>query len=241
MKLKPFFSYYGAKFSISKHYPEPQYKTIIEPFAGSAGYACRYPHRQVILYDLFDDICSLWDYLIHVGEEEIKKLPLIHPDQLIDSLNITKEAKLLIAYWAGYANTYRSKKMSKTVYKYQQLFPYQVKGWGEATKARIIRQLPYIRHWKIIKGCYTEIENTKSTWFIDPPYQVKGCKYAKNKINYENLAAFSLERKGQVIVCEQMGAEWLPFEPFKEIRNNHNKTTREAVYLQESTEQLQLF
>jgi site-specific DNA-adenine methylase len=241
IKLKPFFYYYGAKFNLAKYYPIPKYDTIVEPFAGSAAYSCLYPKRRVILYDLFDDICSLWKYLINVKEEEIKSLPLVKPGQLIESLNVCKEAQLLIAYWAAFSNVYAPKKMSMTVHKYQQLKPSKVYRWGEAVKQRIIKQLPYIRHWKIKKGCYSDIENIECTWFIDPPYQVKGYKYAKNKIDYINLAAFTRERKGQVIACEQEGAEWLPFKPFRALKNNKNQKTYEAVYLQNCDEQLNIF
>ena len=35
--LRPFFGYYGGKWRDAvKHYPEPAFETIIEPFAGSA-------------------------------------------------------------------------------------------------------------------------------------------------------------------------------------------------------------
>lgn len=45
-KLKPFFTYFGGKYRIAPRYPKPQYNTIIEPFAGSAGYSLRYPERE---------------------------------------------------------------------------------------------------------------------------------------------------------------------------------------------------
>jgi len=49
----PFFGYYGGKFRAAPHYPAPLHKTIIEPFAGSAGYAMRHYERQVILIEKY--------------------------------------------------------------------------------------------------------------------------------------------------------------------------------------------
>ncbi len=44
------FSYYGSKSKIVKHYPPPEYDTIIEPFAGSARYALMYYNKNVTAY-----------------------------------------------------------------------------------------------------------------------------------------------------------------------------------------------
>jgi hypothetical protein len=37
--LRPFFSYYGAKWGLGRHYSAPAHWTVVEPFAGSAGYS----------------------------------------------------------------------------------------------------------------------------------------------------------------------------------------------------------
>ena len=48
--LPPFFSYVGGKRGLIECYPRPKHDVIIEPFAGSAGYACRWgAGRRVIL------------------------------------------------------------------------------------------------------------------------------------------------------------------------------------------------
>lgn len=53
MILRPFFTYGGGKWLLAKHYPKPRYKTLIESFAGSAGYAMHYSELQVRLYDIY--------------------------------------------------------------------------------------------------------------------------------------------------------------------------------------------
>ena len=46
-RLKPMFSYYGAKFRLSPKYPSPIESTIIEPFAGSACYGLTNNHGPI--------------------------------------------------------------------------------------------------------------------------------------------------------------------------------------------------
>ncbi len=57
--IRPFFSYFGAKWRLAPRYPAPAHRTIVEPFAGSAGYACRYPDHRVILVERDPVIAAL--------------------------------------------------------------------------------------------------------------------------------------------------------------------------------------
>ena len=34
------FYFYGGKRRLARYYPQPQHRVIVEPFAGSAAYAC---------------------------------------------------------------------------------------------------------------------------------------------------------------------------------------------------------
>lgn len=87
ISLRPFFTYYGGKFRVALKYPNPIYKTIIEPFAGAAGYSLRHYQHDVRLFDKDEIICGVWDYLIHASSEEILSLPLIESESVND-LNI---------------------------------------------------------------------------------------------------------------------------------------------------------
>ena len=70
--LRPFFGYYGGKWrDAAKHYPPPKYQLIVEPFAGSAGYALRYHEHEVVLCERDPVIAAVWEYLISVEPEEI--------------------------------------------------------------------------------------------------------------------------------------------------------------------------
>lgn len=97
MKLKPFFTYYGGKYRAAPYYPKPRYRRIVEPFAGSAGFSLRYPSYDVCLYDLSEQVCGVWSYLLRVSAEEISKLPLNFDS--VDNLQICQEAKWLLGFW----------------------------------------------------------------------------------------------------------------------------------------------
>jgi|UPI000120C919 Site-specific DNA methylase len=75
--LRPFFKHYGSKWRLACRAPQPQYDTIIEPFAGSAGYSLRYgAGRRVLLIDASEDTCTIWRYLLGASEDEILDLPV---------------------------------------------------------------------------------------------------------------------------------------------------------------------
>jgi hypothetical protein len=78
-------------------------------------------------------------------------------------------------------------------------------------------------------GSYADLPNAECTWFIDPPYVDAGKNYpcGSKDINYDHLAAWCRSRKGQVIVCENEGATWLPFEPC--IQNKRGATFDSGV------------
>jgi hypothetical protein len=95
--MRLYFSFFGSKYRVALNYPKPIHPTIIERFAGSAGYSLRYPECQVRLHDADPVICGLWDYLIHVSPEEIRRLPLVFSH--IDELDLCQEAKWLIGFW----------------------------------------------------------------------------------------------------------------------------------------------
>lgn len=223
MKLNPFFSYFGSKYRIAKEYQSPKFPKIIEPFAGSAGYSLLYPDRNIVLYDTYEPVIILWNYLINVSENDILSLPVKSFDKnnSIDDLNISQEAKILMGFWLTESQTSPSRyPLSKS----------RGGNWTERKKHKIAKQLQYIRHWKAELKSYEDVDNEESTWYIDPPYQQAGKRYRQNKIDYKHLAEWSISRKGQVIVCEQEPAKWLDFKLLRECSNASNKTYREVVW-----------
>jgi hypothetical protein len=228
--LRPFFCYYGGKWRAAPRYPAPIHETIIEPFAGAAGYSCRHYTKKVILYDLDPLIAGLWHYLIHTPEEEILNLPttITH----LDDMQLTQEQKWLIGFWVNKAGT--TPKKSPSRWMRDGLAPNS--WWGDAVKNRIATQLPYIRHWQIHNKPYHQSPNIEATWFIDPPYNNNaGNKYTCKFTDYPALTTFCQSRQGQTIVCEQAGATWLPFQElghFKSTEGARGKArSAEAIWL----------
>jgi site-specific DNA-adenine methylase len=225
-----FFRYFGAKNSIIKKYPLPLYDMIIEPFAGSASYSCQYYYKKIKLYDIDPKIYALWMYLINVSESEFKKLPLVF--DTIEDLDLCDGAKYLIGFWLNNGTTQPSKKLS--AWGRSGIRPNSY--WGEFVKNRILKNLKLIRHWEVYNSSYIYSIQDRATYFIDPPYEIKGQAYKYHDINYKRLGDWCKSLKGQIIVCENTGATWLPFQPFCDAPSLKGKKTgksAEAVYIHE--------
>jgi site-specific DNA-adenine methylase len=210
--VRPFFSYFGSKWRGATYYPEPLHDTIIEPFAGSAGYSLRHYERNVLLNDKYPAIYKIWDYLINVSETEIRRLPTDLDE--IYKINCSEPARMLIGFWFDRAEVKPQIKPSGWMRNGKR--PEQF--WGENVKERIAKQLKYIRHWKIYNNDYRDLPNDACSWFIDPPYQIHGKHYVYgNNLDYNKLGSWCKERQGQAIICEQDGAKWLPFQEFRKL------------------------
>ena len=225
--LKPFFTYYGGKWRAAPRYPAPRCDTVIEPFAGAAGYAVRYPEKNVILIEKDEQIAAMWHYIIHATEQEILALPDLAQNETTDNLSVPQEAKTLIGFWLQKGARIPGKKAS--VWMREGIN--QTGWWGNAIRERIASQLSAIRHWKIITGDYTMSPNVEATWFIDPPYEISGKIYrcGSDDIDFHALAEWCKSRKGQVMVCENVGATWLPFTPFMSAKATPGKATPHSV------------
>lgn len=207
--LKPFFTYYGGKWRAAPRYPAPEYPHIIEPFAGSAGYSVRHPERQVLLVDTSPYVVGVWDYLIHASEQEVANLPL--EVTCVDELTVCQEARWLIGFWLNKGTAAPCKRPSK--WMRTTISPTQF--WSESIRDRLTSQLKYIRHWRVSQASYDQMDpTTPATWFVDSPYQgADGRHYPGNPIDFSYLADWCKRLVGQPIVCEQEGADWLPFRP----------------------------
>lgn len=236
MKLSPFFTYFGGKYRSATRYPPPLCGAIIEPFAGSAGYAIRYPRSQVTLYEKSEAIAAVWAYLIRATRSEILGLPLLDVGQSVDTLDVPQEARWLIGLWVNAGSG--APKKTLTAWAKRDPEHHRMCVWGSHVRARIAGQVDAIRHWRVMHGDYTLAPDDVATWFIDPPYQGMGKHYpcGADDIDFPALAEWCRSRRGQVIVCEQAGASWLPFRDFGAFKsNNANRQGRtrsaEALWL----------
>ena len=212
MILRPFFNFYGGKWRSAPRYPPPKYSRIIEPFAGSAGYSVRHHLRSITLYDADPIIFGIWNYIIKSSPKDLLRLPI--DVSHVDDLSVCQEAKWLIGFWLN-----KGSSPSKSPSAWMRQGKHNTSFWGKEIRERIATQSEYIRHWTVINKSYEYCGNIAATWFIDPPYEKSGRLYRYWQVDRDNLSIWARTRRGQVIVCEQAGATWLPFKPFGKIKS----------------------
>lgn len=227
--LRPFFGFYGGKWrDTPRHYPPPTFDTIVEPFAGSAGYAVRYAEREVVLCEIDAAIAAVWRYLIAASPHTIRALPDIREGESVDDLAICEEARLLVGFWLNRAPS--GPRKSPSAWMRSGIRPGSF--WGTRVRETLAAQVDSIKHWKIHEGSYESCPvRGAATWFIDPPYANAGkhYRYGSDALDFASLGQWCRTRKGQIIVCENEGADWLPFVPVGDV-----KTTRRALRSREA-------
>lgn len=225
--MRPLFPFYGSKWRDAKRYPAPHNGRVVEPFAGSAGYSLYWEPARVTLVDVDPIVVGVWDYLIHVSRQEVLALPDLEPGQSVDEFpELPQEARWLIGFWLnrGSAQPKKTKTAFSARTERQQLV------WGPRARARIAHEIGGIRHWVVRQGDYRDCERQDATYFVDPPYVDKGRYYRFHDIDYPALGAWCLYLPGRVIVCEQAGADWLPFEPLATIKSARG-TSAEVAFV----------
>jgi hypothetical protein len=229
-QLRPFFGYYGGKWRDAlKHYPEPQHATIVEPFAGSAGFSLRYAARKVILCEVDPVLAAVWRYLIRVKAKEILSIPDLAPGESVDDLKVSQEAKWLVGFWLNRGAASPRKSPSK--WMREGIRPGSF--WGDRVRNTIASQVDAIRHWELHNRSYADCPAPRAaTWFVDPPYEAAGryYRFGSGQIDYPALGAWCKSRPGQVIVCENGGATWLPFRDLAEVKTTRADRRSKEVY-----------
>lgn len=204
------FHYYGSKVAAAHRYPPPRYSTIIEPFAGGAGYSLLHHAHEVHLYDLNPDVITAWQYLIATPGRDVLRLPLLHPGENVPT-DIGPGAATLIGWCVMLCGAKPQSRMVPASARIPTSF------WGESRRAALAQIADRVKHWTADILSYENIQRlAPATWFIDPPYQGRaGAHYVhgSNDIDYSALSTWCRSRRGQVIVCEGADADWLPFLP----------------------------
>lgn len=211
------FRYFGRKYSYIDEYPPPKYKTIIEPFAGSASYSLYYHDRNVILCEKDPILYDIWKYLIKKATpKRILSFPIFENNEYLSDYTWLKPVERDLLGFFINASNIRPALKPNPLKTYNQ--------WNEKTRKQLSEDIKKIKHWKIIFGDYTQIKNVKATWFIDPPYSGRGgglYKHSNKNIDFKELANWVKSRKGEVIVCEnEENTKWLSFKKFKKRTQN---------------------
>jgi len=227
--MRPFWRYYGGKWRIARRYPAPlDGVPIVEPFAGAAGYSTKMgADREVILIERDPKIAAIWRWLIGASPDDVLSLPDIPDGGTVDDLDVPGAARWLIGFWCNNGASQPCKSASKWT-----TMPGRWFGWGQKARTRIAAQVPRIRSWSVIEGDYTEAPDIRATWFVDPPYSTPaGRHYRFDAVDFDALGQWCRTREGLTIVCEQMGARWLPFRHLVEAKTSrHGKPSREVIW-----------
>lgn len=230
------FYFYGGKRRLARFYPPPLNKTVVEPFAGSAAYSVRHLQpvkgvravERVVLVEKDPRVCEIWEQLLAMDPDELLDYPIPKAgERTSDFLVMTSACSNRIARTAEMTVTNRMPVVLNRMFK------------------QIATALPHIKgRVEIIQGDYIDAPSIEATWFIDPPYHVdgraqsRGMGYAEGcdsySLDYEALANWCRERRGQKIVCEQQGAAWLPFEHLRLARNSIGNEAAEVVWVNPS-------
>lgn len=213
------FYYYGRKKQIARHYPEPVYDTILEPFAGAAAYALHGARWQknVILIEKDPRVAEIWQWLIEKATPEaIINLPELKIGE--------KSSEFLHIIHA----------VTKQAFKYKtiKVTPVLERNW-EISKRVMAKDVHKIKHWKILCEDYTKAPDLEATWFIDPPYKSHpglGYDFGSDKLDYMNLAQWALARRGEIICCEGAFGDYLPFRPLLKIPGVAGKRSEETIF-----------
>lgn len=227
------FYLYGAKNLLARYYQRPMHNVIVEPFAGSAAYSLYHlrnnPEARAVLIDSNDLIAGAWDFIKHcspkdVAEYRTPKIGTYTDDFLLKTCTSSNSA-------------HQPAKM-KVTKRMLDVFEYQ--------RRRILSLLPLRDRITFVHDDYRAFPNIEATWFIDAPYQRATDRLEKNRNSRRNLgfrllAEYARERRGQVIVCEKEGADWMPFEPFKANKNSNDRKYNEVVWYSHRWVQLDFF
>lgn len=236
--MRPFWRYYGGKWQVAPHYPRPRHGLIIEPFAGAAGYSTRFGAGcDVVLVDANPVICAIWRWLISATPDDVLAVGDIPDGGTVDDIDAPQAARWLAGFWCNDATTAPCKRPSKFVRDHG---PDAMSGWNRRSRQRVAEQVPLVKHWQIVEGDYTAAPAVRATWFIDPPYRNKaGSHYPKQPADFDALGAWCRERSGLTIVCENIGADWLPFMPLVERRavstSRTGRRTVEAAWIRDES------
>ncbi len=233
----PLFKWFGSKWLSSKTLPPPKH-SVIEPFAGGAGYSLRHAAwKSALIAESNPLVFRLWQWLVRDASwSAIREIPLgVKEGTDIRTLGLCPGQELLLKHWQRTNNVGNCWTISPWGNKPGQ--------WTANTRARVAEEFHAVRQWQVLSSawsCLDTYHEFQRTWFIDPPYQFN-YQYGNNAIDYRKLAARVGTLQGQIIVCEavcpktQNVPEWLPFRHFgkritsrRKAENNHH--SKELIY-----------
>ena len=231
-RLRPFWRYYGGKWRAAPRYPKPTHPVVVEPFAGAAGYAMAHHRCNVVLVEKYPVVAGIWRFLIAARAAEILRIPEVEAVADLPSW-VPQEARWLVGFCLNAAVVSPCNVLSAGRRRLRAMGR-RYEGWNAAHRNSVACGVEEIKHWRIIEGDYTLAPDLQATWFVDPPYNNRQGSYyphGPSGLDYADLEAWVRARRGQVMVCENEGATWLPFRPFGTFKAGVNgKGSREVIW-----------
>ena len=209
------FYYFGRKWALAARYPRPAHELVVEPFAGSMSYSLFHRPTRALGLDADPNVVDAWHHATSRTRASLAAHPL--PDV---GARITDRWQMMAASSHGTAVATSALVTDRLRRDLRNQASFAARHVDYARRA-IDYQL----------GHYRDAPDVEATWFIDPPYQHVLRGYTRADLDFEELGAWCRTRRGLVIVCEQLGADWLPFEPLASIVGTTNKATTEAVWV----------
>ena len=227
------FYYYGGKKRLASAYDAPAFTTSVEPFAGAAGYSLYHlaSLERVILIERDERVCEAWRTVLSLSPAELASYPIpAAGEKTQDFLVMTAAASNAVARLKSLTVTPRVAHEARRMFR---LIAEQKARVGDALDRIDLRH-----------GDYHDAPIIEATYFIDPPYEVQasetktsypqGLGYAAgcdaSVLDFHELGKWAAALPGQVIVCEQAGATWLPFRAFRATGNTLGGRSREVVW-----------
>jgi|WetSurMetagenome_2_1015567.scaffolds.fasta_scaffold167467_3 hypothetical protein len=238
----PLFKWFGSKWNASRYYPTPAFDTIVEPYAGGAGYSCRHAARKVYLIECNLQVVSLWRWLIHeASSDDVRHIPLNLPEGTdIRTLDLGEGPRLLLKHWQRTNNFGNCWTISAWGSRPGQ--------WTANTRARVAEEIHEVKHWHVATSLPSDMHITQgfATWFIDPPYEYNYSYGLKNFRHEDVCNLVNNLPHAEIIACEARHPRteaiptYLPFVDFRSTvtsrrsADNHHHS-REVWYYRAGT------
>ena len=157
--------------------------------------------------------------------------PILNPVRRLPTFRSARRARWLVGFWLNRGAS--RPRTGPSAWMRDGIRPGSF--WGERVRKTIATQVDRIRHWRAFNCSYEELPfSSEATWFVDPPYQNQGKHYyhGPEGVEFSALGDWCRTRPGQIIVCENEGADWLPFTSVADVKTTRsNSRSVEVVWI----------
>ena len=182
------------------------------------------------LYDLDDNICAVWDFLINASETDVMAMNQnVRTQEDYDAL--PNGVRQLFFWNVQYVPTNVSRKLPLNYLKWiddPSSTPHYnfCSAWSKGRKKKHIMELKSIMvDWRITQGSYDSIPDElieTAHFHVDPPYMLRGGTYVHSEIDYGALGKWC-RKLPCADICEGEDADWLPFRKLYDVESGNRR------------------